>query len=53
MNRPGGRSGNAEDDADAGRFDNWTEHLVIVDVVLVRKTTNNPPSFMTAREPSP
>jgi len=52
MYLPGARSGDAEDDADGSRFNNRTECLVVVDVVLLRKTTNDPPGFMRAREPS-
>ena len=48
MYRPGARSGNAEDDANGSRFDNRTERLVVVDVVLLRKTTNDPPGFMAS-----
>ena len=49
MNRPGGRSGDAEDDTDGGRFDNRAECLVVVDAVLLRKTTDYPPGFMTSK----
>ena len=35
MYRPGARGGDAEDDADGGRFDNRAERLVVVDVVLL------------------
>jgi len=45
---PGARSGDAEDDADGSRFNNRTECLVVVDVVLLRKTTNDPPGFMAS-----
>jgi len=48
MYLPGARSGDAEDDADGSRFNNRTECLVVVDVVLLRKTTNDPPGFMAS-----
>ena len=47
MNGPRSGGGDAEDDADGGRLDNRAESLVVVDAVLLRETTNDPPGFMT------
>jgi hypothetical protein len=33
MDRPGAKSGDAEDDPDGGRLDSWTERLVVVDAM--------------------
>ena len=49
MDRPGARSGDAEDDPDGGRFDNRAERLVVVDAVPLRKTTNDPPGLMASQ----
>jgi hypothetical protein len=35
-----------EDDVDRGRFDNWTEHLVEVNAVLLREATKHPACFV-------
>ena len=47
VNRPGTGCGNAEYRSYGGRFDNRAKRLVVIDVVLLRKTTNVPPGFMT------
>jgi len=49
MDRPGARSGDAEDDPDGGRFDNRAERLVVVDAVPLRKATNDPPGLMASQ----
>ena len=35
---------------DGGRFDNRAERLVVIDVVLLRKTTNDPPCFVMGKK---
>jgi hypothetical protein len=35
-----------EDDADRGRFDNWTKRLVEVNALLLRETTKHPACFV-------
>jgi hypothetical protein len=49
MNGLGTRGSNAENNLDRGRFNNWTECLVVVNVVPLRKSTNNPSSFVTSK----
>ena len=41
MDRPGARSGDAEDDPDGGRFDNRAERLVVVDAVLLGEAADD------------
>jgi hypothetical protein len=49
MNRPGSRDGNAKDDANRGRLDDWTESLIKINTMLLREPTNNP-SCLVASE---
>jgi hypothetical protein len=49
MDLPSGGGSDAEEDADGGRLDNQIERLVVVNVVLLRKTTNDPPSLMIGK----
>lgn len=48
VDRPLARSGNAEDNANGGRFDNQTEHLALIDPKLLRETANNPSCLVTS-----
>ena len=48
MDRPGARSGDAEDDSDGRRLDNRAERLVVVDVVPLGEPTNDPLGFMAS-----
>jgi hypothetical protein len=41
--------GDAEDDADRGRFDNRTEGLVEVNARLLRKAADYPPSLVPSK----
>jgi len=47
---PRARGSNAENDANGGRLDNWTEGLIIVDVVLLRETPDNPTSLVPSKQ---
>ena len=40
MDRPGARSGDAEDDPDGGRFDNRAEGLVVVDALALGEASD-------------
>lgn len=48
MNQPRPEGSNAEYGTDGGGLDYWTEHLVIVNTMLLRIVTNDPPSFMSS-----
>jgi len=49
MYRLGKRGGDTEDDPDGGRLDNRTEHLVVVNAVLLGEPTNDPSGFVTSQ----
>jgi hypothetical protein len=49
VNGPRLRGSNAEDDANRGRFDNWTESLVVVDAVLLGEAPHNPTCLMPSK----
>ena len=50
VDQPRARGSNAENDADGGRIDNWTECLIVVDVVLLRETPDNPASLVSSKQ---
>ena len=49
MDGPGARDGEAEDNPYRGRFDNRTEGLVVVDVVLLGEAADHPAGFVTSQ----
>jgi hypothetical protein len=49
LDRPGARDGDVENSPDGGWFDDWTEHLVVVDVVPLREPSNDPPGLMASQ----
>jgi len=49
VDRPRARGSNAENNPDGGRFNNWTEGLIVVDAVLLRETPDNPASLVPSK----
>ena len=49
VDRLGAGDGQAEDDPYGGRFDNRTEGLVVVDVVLLGEAADHPAGFVTSQ----
>ena len=49
MDQPGVRGGDAKDDTYRRRFDNRTEGLVVVDVVLLGEATDHPTSLVKGK----
>jgi hypothetical protein len=49
MDRPVERDNKGENDANCARFDDRTKGLVVVYVMFLRKTTENPPSFVVRK----
>jgi hypothetical protein len=49
VDRPGVRESKREDDANGGRFDDRTEGFIEINAGLLRKTTNNPTSFVSGK----
>ena len=49
MNRPGTRRSNAENNPNRCWLNNWIESLFVVDAILLRKSSNNPQSFVTSK----
>jgi len=49
MDRPMSRCGKAEDSANGSKLNHSTESLIIIYAMLLRKSTDNPSSFMTCK----
>ena len=49
MNGPRGRNNNAKNSVNSARFDNRRKGFIIVYAMLLRKTTTNPPCFVTSK----
>jgi len=47
MNGPAAGGGNAEDDTNGGRFDNWTKRLVVVNAVALSEAADHPAGLVT------
>jgi len=48
-NRPMTRYSKAKNSTNGGRLDHRTESLIIIYAMLLRKSTDNPSSFMTCK----
>jgi hypothetical protein len=49
VDHPGAQSSKAEDDTNHGWLDNGVEHLVVVDVVVLREVMNHPTCVMAGK----
>jgi len=49
MNRPCMRGSNAENNSNYGWFNNRTEALIVVNIVLMREPPDNPTSFVASK----